>query len=266
MLKIPVANFVVLPVIVCFAVLMTHKTKGIVIKTINYGETSVITSVYTELFGLQNYIVKGVRQAIKKSAGKQMYFQSSAMLDMEVYHNELKNLQFIKEYKWGYLYQKVLFDVMRTAIAQFIIELFQHTIKQPEANPELFYLLEGSLLEADKGSNAAVANLPLYFMLHLATETGFELHGSFSRQTPVLDLKEGAYTDAEPLHADYISGSLAESISSIQQIQLYNELENIKLNRQLRRQLLEALLVYLSHHLTGFQKPKSLPVLQELLD
>ena len=124
---------------------MTHKTKGIVLRSINYGETSVITSVYTELFGLQSYIVKGVRQSTKKGQSKQMYFQPGAILEMEVYHNELKNLQFIKEYKWNYLYKKVLFDVIRTAIAQFMIELFQYAIKQPEANPELFYLLPGWL-------------------------------------------------------------------------------------------------------------------------
>ena len=47
---------------------MTHKTKGIVLRTVHYGETSVITSVYTELFGLQSYIVKGVRQATEKIA------------------------------------------------------------------------------------------------------------------------------------------------------------------------------------------------------
>src|ERR1043165_6122519 len=100
---------------------MTHKTKGIVLRTIKYGETSVITAVYTELFGLQSYIVKGVRQSTKKAESKSSYFQAAAMLEMEVYHNELKNLQFIKEYKWSYLYEKVLFDVMRNTVAQFMI-------------------------------------------------------------------------------------------------------------------------------------------------
>ncbi|MBV9963249.1 MAG: recombination protein O N-terminal domain-containing protein, partial [Parafilimonas sp.] len=68
---------------------MTYKTKGIVLRTIQYGETSVITSVYTELFGMQSYIVKGVRQSTRKTQSKQMYFQPAAMLEMEVYHNEL---------------------------------------------------------------------------------------------------------------------------------------------------------------------------------
>ncbi len=245
---------------------MTHKTKGIVLRTISYGETSIITSVYTELFGLQSYIVKGVRQSTKKKQSDQIYFQPAAMLEMEVYYNELKNLQFIKEYKWSYLYRKVLFDIIRTAIAQFMIELFQHSVKQPEANPELFYLLEGSLFEADKGADAVVANLPLYFILHLATESGFELQGSYSKQTPVLDLQEGAYANAEPEHLIFVSGMEAEIISKIQHIQFYNELENFRLNRQTRQQILNALLQYFSFHITDFKTLKSLPVLQELLD
>jgi DNA repair protein RecO (recombination protein O) len=246
---------------------MTHKTKGIVLRTIQYGETSVISSVYTELFGLQSYIVKGVRQATKKTQSKQMYFQPAAILEMEVYHNHLKNLQFIKEYKWGYLYKRVLFDVVRNAIAQFMIELFQHAIKQPEANPELFYLLEGSLLEADKGSDTIAANLPLYFILHLATESGFQLQGNYSNTiAAVLDLKEGVYIEAEPSHTDFVAGFIAETISKIQHIQFYNDLENIKLNRQKRRQILEALLLYISFHITDFKELKTLPVLQEILE
>jgi len=245
---------------------MTHKTKGIVLRTIHYGETSVITAVYTELFGLQSYIVKGVRQATKRSPSKQIFFQPSAILEMEVYYNQLKNLQFIKEFKWSYLYSKVLFDVVRTAVAQFMIELFQHAIKQPEANPELFYLLEGSLLQADKGSDTIVANLPLYFILHLAAESGFELQGSYSNETPVLDIKEGAYIEAAGAPAETVTGFIAETLSKIQHIMFYNDLENIKLNRQSRQQVLDVLLQYLSLHLTDFKELKSLPVLKEILD
>ena len=244
---------------------MTHKTKGIVLRTVQYGETSVITAVYTELFGLQSYIIKGVRQSTKKTQSKQMYFQPGAILEMEVYHNSLKNLQFIKEYKWHYLYNKVLFDVVRNAIAQFMIELFHQSIKQPEGNPELFYLLEGSLLEADKGADAIVANLPLYFILHLSTELGFQLQGNYSIETPVFDLHEGAFINNEPVNSNFVTGFFAETISKIQSIQFYNDLENIKLNRQMRAQILNALLQYISYHITDFKELKSLPVLKEVL-
>ncbi len=245
---------------------MTHKTKGIVLHTIQYSETSIITSIYTELFGLQSYIVKGVRQTSTKTQNKSVYFQPGSMLDMEVYNNNLKNLQFIKEYKWNYLYKQVLFDVVRNAIAQFMIELFQCSIKQPEANPELFYLLEGNLMQADKAVYATVANLPLYFTLHLAAESGFGIQGNFSDNTPVLDLKEGMFIEDEPLHLQYISGKFAEIISKIQHINFYNDLENIKLNTEIRRQILDILLQYISLHVTEFKELKSLKILQEVLN
>ena len=244
---------------------MTHKTKGIVLRTIQYGETSVITSIYTELFGLQSYIVKGVRQATKKKQSKALYFQPGAMLDMEVYQNNLKNLQFIKEYKWQYVYQKIFFDVVRTSVAFFMIELFQHSIKQPEANPELFYLLEGSLMEADKGSDVIVANLPLYFSLHLAAESGFDIQGNYSNENYILDLKEGAYTSQTPLHPSYIEGSDAEISSRIQHINFYNDLEQIKISRETRNRLLNGFLLYISLHITEFKVLKSLKILQEVL-
>ena len=118
----------------------TFKTKGIVLRTVKYGETSVITTAYTELFGVQGYIVKGVRQSSKHGTTKANYFQPAAILQMEVYHNELKNLQFIKEYQWSYLYEHVLFNVIKNAVAMYIIELLLRSLKQPEANSELFYL------------------------------------------------------------------------------------------------------------------------------
>ncbi|HET6995795.1 MAG TPA: recombination protein O N-terminal domain-containing protein, partial [Chitinophagaceae bacterium] len=73
-----------------------HKTKGIVLRVVKYGETSVIVSIFTELFGLQSYLVNGVRTSSKKGAGKAVLFQPSAILELVVYHNELKQLQRLK--------------------------------------------------------------------------------------------------------------------------------------------------------------------------
>jgi DNA repair protein RecO (recombination protein O) len=244
---------------------MTHKTKGIVLRTVKYGETSVIATVYTELFGVQSYIVKGVRQSTKKSAGKANYFQPSALLQLEVYHNELKNLQFVKEYQWSYLYEHILFDVIKNSVAMFIIELLQHSLKQPEANPELFYLIEDSLKQLDKANDTLAANMPLYFALHLASELGFQIQGEFSDQTSILDLQEGTFVADKPLHPFYLHGSMAEITASINNIMFYNDLENIHLNRNIRRDLLHAYQQYYSLHVAEFGELKTLTILQEVL-
>src|SRR4029077_17456426 len=100
---------------------MVHNTKGIVLRVVKYGETSVIVAIYTELFGIQSYLVNGVRAATEKSPARANLFQPAAILDLIVYHNELKNLQRIKEFKWGYLYQHVLSDVLKNSVALFMV-------------------------------------------------------------------------------------------------------------------------------------------------
>ncbi|MEJ7830328.1 MAG: DNA repair protein RecO [Segetibacter sp.] len=245
---------------------MTHKTKGIVLRTIKYGETSIITTIYTELFGIQSYIVKGVRQASKKSSGKGIYFQPAAILDMVVYHNEFKNLNFIKEYQWGYLYADVLFDVIKNTVSLYVVEMLQHSLKQPEANPDLFYMVEDTLKQLDNGNPALTANLPLYFTLHLAGELGFRIQGVYSKDTPVLDLQEGSFISSTPAHTYYISGLLAEATSKLLAINFYSDLESIHFNRSTRQLLLQSFQNYIALHVQDFGEIKSLPVLQEIFN
>ena len=242
-----------------------HNTKGIVLRTVKYGETSIVSTIYTELFGVQSYIVKGARQGTKKTQGKATYFQAAAILDMTVFHDEQKNLQYIKEYNWAYPYQSVLFDVVKNCVAMYMVEVLQHTLKLPEANPDLFYLVENTLQQLDKGCDALTANLPLYFMLHLGMQMGFQIQGKYSESTPILDLYEGFFLSETPIHAYYLTDELAEIASQLNNISLYSDLETIKLNRNTRRKLLDAFGQYLSLHIPDFGTLKTLAVLQEIL-
>jgi DNA repair protein RecO (recombination protein O) len=242
-----------------------HKTKGIVLRSVKYGDTSIIASIYTELFGVQSYLVKGVRTTSKKSQGKAHFFQPAAMLDMQVYHNELKQLQFIKDFQWAYLYQNIFSNVVRNAVALYLIEILQHSIKQPEANPELFYLIEEGLLSIDKDNDTVVANIPIYFTMKLAAQLGFELQGEYSNASSILDLKEGLFIDAVPTHPHYIDGELSQIISAIANASVYTAIGNVRLNKEARKKVLQACLDYFILHVHDFGEMRSLPVLRELL-
>ena len=244
---------------------MVHKTKGIVLRTVKYGETSIITSVYTELFGIQSYIVKGVRQSTKKSQGKANYFQPAAILDMEVYHNEMKNLQFIREYQWAVLFNKIFFEVVANSVSLYVIELLLHSLKQPEANPELFYMSENILLLADTGDDTSLANIPSYFTLQLASGLGFQIQGEYLPETPVLDLKDGNFVSEIPLHPYYLTGELATVTSSLLHITRQEQLSQLSLNGTIRQQLLQAYHQFMGLHIADFPEMKSLKILQEVL-
>ncbi len=243
---------------------MTHKTKGIVLRSVKYGETSIIATIYTELFGIQSYMVKGVRKSSKASSGKAIYFQPAAILDMVVYHNELKSLNFIKEFEWGYLYNHVLTNVIKNTVAMYMVEMLQHSLKQPEANPDMFYMVEESLKQLDKGNAVLTANLSLYFSIHLAGELGFKLQGNYSASKPVLDLQEGKFVATIPAHTFYIEKGLAEATYQLLNINFYNDLENIHLSRNIRQELTRIYQNYIALHIQDFGEIKSLPVLQEI--
>ena len=243
---------------------MLHNTKGIVLRVTKYGDTSIILTAYTELFGLQQYIVKGVRVTSKKGANKGVFYQPAAILQMEVYHSPMKQLQMIKDVNWDFVYQNIYSDVLRNAVATYIVEVLQQTM-QPEPHPELFYLIEDTFKQLDKGGPHLVGNLPIYFLIHLSQTMGFGLQGKYSISTPVLDVREGQFVTSTPTHPYFLEGAEAQTASTFLQVQFYNDLDNIVLNGLQRKKILELFQLSLSWHYKNFSEIKSLPILQEVL-
>ena len=59
---------------------MIQTTKGIILRSVKYGETSLVVTVFTEMFGLQSYMVNGVRTASKKGSSKSAMFSVQTLL------------------------------------------------------------------------------------------------------------------------------------------------------------------------------------------
>ena len=242
-----------------------HKTKGIVLRTVKYGETSIIVLILTEKFGIQSYLVNGVRASTKKGSGKANHFQPAAILDLVVYHNELKQLNRIKEFKWSHLYQTIFSDVPKNAVSLFMVELLTKCLKQPEVNEDLFHFCEDAFIHVDESSPAVMANFSLYFALHLSSLLGFQIHDSYSAEKHYLDLQEGEFAAKEPEHPNFIEGKFAELTSELLKVMQPAELEQIKLNHEIRRRLLHAYELFFALHVQEFGTMKTLPVLREVL-
>lgn len=244
---------------------MVHKTKGIVIRVVKYGETSVIVSIYTELFGIQSYMVNGVRTSSKKGSGRANLFQPAAILDLVVYHNELKNIQRLKEFKWDYLYKSLFFDVIKNSVALYMIELLQKSLKQPEPNADLFHFVEDSFLHLDDSDEGIAANFPLFFALHLSGFYGFRISDNYSEKTNILDLQEGEFIDEHPSHPYFLGADHSFITSQLLKVMQPQELKQIRLNKETRRVLLNAYGIFYALHIQDFGTMKTLPVLQEVM-
>ena len=244
---------------------MTYKTKGIVLRAIKYGETSLVVTIYTELFGLQTYMVNGARTA-KRSGTKAAMFQPAAILDLEVYHNDQKSMQRIKECSWAFLYNHLFSDVIKNCIALYMVELLQKTLKHPESNSDLFYFCEDSLLQLDAAEKNIAANFALFFSLHLADFFGFKINSSNLKNKEIyLDLKEGEFVLQQPVHPNFILGQHASVTAELLKTRIPAELDQLKLNKQTRRELLLKYQDYYALHIHDFGKLKTLQVLNEVL-
>jgi DNA repair protein RecO (recombination protein O) len=243
---------------------MTHKTKGIVLRSIKYGETSLVVTIFTEMFGIQTYMVNGVRTS-KKSASKANHFQPTAILDLVVYHSENKSMQRIKEFSWSCLYSKLLSDVIKNSIGSFMAELLYKCLKQPEANADLYNFCEASFLELDRADKIVAANFALFFTLHLTHFFGFRMIDNYSAENLFLDLQEGIFIDHQPTHPNFIEGKNAELTAQLLKVMQPGELEQFNLNGEIRRLLLLRYLEYYALHIPDFGQMKTLLVLHEVL-
>jgi len=242
---------------------MIYSTKGIVLRTIKYGETSVISSIFTELFGIQSYLVNGVRTSGKTS--KAHFFQPSSILEMQVYHNELKNLQRIKDLKWDVLYKNIFSDVTKNAVALFMVELLHKILKQPETNEDLFQFCEDAFLQLDISDKEVAANLPIYFSLQLAPFLGFRLQNNYSEKKSFFNLQEGNFWEENENANEPLNGEISFYISQLLKAIHPQDLKEIKMNRKIRSAILKIMEHFYAWHIPEFGSMKTLNILSEIL-
>ena len=116
---------------------MLHKTKGIALKAIKYGETSLICTVFTHQFGIQSYMVQGVRSA-KVSKNRASSFQTGTLLDLVVYLNPQKNLQRISELQVAYIYTGLQESIVKNSIVLFSADILIRLLPEHAPLPGLF--------------------------------------------------------------------------------------------------------------------------------
>lgn len=239
---------------------MLIKTRGIVFRTVKYGETSVIADIYTADKGMQQYYLRGLRS--EKSRLKAGVLQVMSILDMEAYCRDDKTLNTLKEARPGYVYQSLPFDVRKGAIALFMAEVARKTIREVEPNPPLFDFLTATLISLDE-ANGLFANIHLYFLVHLCTHLGFSPNEGYSEDTPCFDLQEGTFTEDNPGNP-YLLNPEASKLLSLLISSPADKTGEIPISRTNRHLLLTRLLEYYQLHAGHAMDIQSHRILQEV--
>ncbi|OFX85305.1 MAG: DNA repair protein RecO [Bacteroidetes bacterium GWF2_33_16] len=239
---------------------MIQNTRGIVLHFIKYSETSVIATIYTEKFGRQSFLIKGVRG--KKSNIKANILQPLFLLDMEVYYKPMRDLQSVKEVRNAFVFSTVPYDLRKSSIALFIAEILYKTIREQEANSELFEYLYHTIQMLDL-KEEGISTFHLYFLLQLTKYLGFYPTNNYTETESYFDLKNGSFVSSKPMHPYYINPILSEYFSKILPYS-ENQHSEIKFNYQQREVILDKIVDYYCLHNEGLKSVKSLAVLKEV--
>ncbi|MDT3403893.1 DNA repair protein RecO [Mucilaginibacter terrae] len=240
---------------------MLHKTRGIVLKTTDYGEASVIVQLLTEKFGMQSYIINGVKKPKAKISRNML--QPLHLLDLIVYHKGTGSIQRIRELKNAPLLHRIPYDVVKSSIALFLNEVLYKAIKQQTPDEQMFGYIFGSVELLDN-LNEGIANFHLLFLLGLTRFLGFYPHNNDSDGAHYFDLHNGVFSRLKPESNFYMSPPHTGHFSQLLN-RSFEDLPNIKLSNDERRYLLTRLLEYYALHVDGFGNIRSHDILEEVL-
>ena len=245
---------------------MLQKTKGLVMRSVKYGDTSLVVTVFTEDFGVQGYMVNGVRKASVKGPLHASMFQPGTLLSLVVYTSGRQGLHRIREAEWLRIDRYGALDVRKQSVLFFMVELLQKCLRHPEAQPELFHFMEDALSALEEAPPQVTANLPVFFALHLSHFFGFRMQDNFDDDHRCLDLREGLFVPSPPAHPDWSDQAQSFLVAQFLRALQPADLEEMPLSREVRRRLLDLCLRYYALHISDFGRLQSIPVLQELLD
>jgi DNA repair protein RecO (recombination protein O) len=221
---------------------MLHKTIGVVFRLTNYSESSIIVNIFTSAFGLQSYIVNGVRSKSKKT--NLALYQPLTLLELVVYHRENASIMRIKDVKCIHPYQSFSNDFRKSTIALFLNEVVNRTVKEQSHAQELCEFLIQSFTTLDL-LQLNVENFHLIFLIRLSQHLGF-------RPSEVAELSGGwiASEDDEKILSKLLSANYSDAIA----------MTHIQ-----RRNMLDLLIRFYVLHSANFGELKSLSVVREII-
>jgi DNA repair protein RecO (recombination protein O) len=216
--------------------------------------------IYTEEKGLRSFIVNGVRTARAKS--KASLYQVMHVLEILAYEKDSNKLSRIREANNAYIYRQLPFQIVRSNLGVFIIDLARNTIKEKEANPTLFNFLFQWLVYVDQADSAVLKFIPLVFAMKLSSYLGFEPRDDHSESQTFFSLQHGSFVSASD--EKYVLD--AEDSNQFYLLMFANmeTIKNLDFSKIERKRLLEQLMLFYKLHVEGFKDLRSLEILQSL--
>lgn len=242
--------------------MITH-TQVIVLRTVDYQESSKIITVLSKEHGKIALIARGVKKPKNKLRG---VIEIGNILDVVYYHKASRKVQNLTEASISFSSDSFRMDLEKASILYTVLELVSQLVHENEVSDRFYTFLNTFIPWLAKREQLA-PSIICYAQVRCAELGGFLLHDeNADLSEPVyFNIAEGSISNAIDSELSYKltvlqARFLKQSIHSRQK-----DIFNIELSGQELKQLIRHLDVYFMYHIEGFKERKSDIVFEQLL-
>lgn len=239
---------------------MHHKTQAIVLSVSRYSDTFSVAHVFTRDFGRVAYLLP--KKGGKKSKLKPSLFFPLSLLQLEVEHLPLREIQRLKDAERLTPLHDVCTDVVKTSVVFFVSEFLSKVLRETHENELVFDFLRNSV-ETLEELRRGTANFHPALMFGLTRFLGIYPNLENYRNGACFDMINAEFVSVRPAHNHFLDARQSAQLKLLQRMN-YSNMHLFKFSRSERNALTDHLLTYYRLHVYDFSPLKSLDVLREL--
>lgn len=218
---------------------MIGKCEGIVIRTVDYGESAKIVTVYTKEIGKVTLMARGAKKPLSKLTGiTQMFHHGIYLFHAGSGMGTLQQGESIRRYR------KIHEDIFLTAYTTFMAELLDRVTEEKQKNGPLFELFERLLQYLNDGYDPEIIlnifELKMLSILGIGPELNRCVSCGESEGTFFFSTQEGGLICHRCVEQDRYALTISPNAAKIMRL-LYlvdaNRLGNISISEQTKQEI-----------------------------
>ncbi|MDZ7720685.1 MAG: DNA repair protein RecO [Balneolaceae bacterium] len=245
---------------------MVTKTEAVVLRTVDYSESSLIVTLFTRKHGVIAVIAKGAKRPKSKFSALMVPGQ---VLEVVVYIKPTRNVQTLSEASYLLKLDQLRIDLEKLALATTTLELINQVLHENEVNEILFAFLVKFLRWINSCDNPGRIIFP-YVQLRVMSHIGIGIQP----EENIDDETSSGYMNIE-------LGTLSQNTEGAESVQLTSgqfqfirdtifskkkSIFRIDLEKSELSELIEYLDRYIRYHIEGVKPRKSDGIFDKILD
>ncbi|MGB9591954.1 MAG: DNA repair protein RecO, partial [Candidatus Kryptoniota bacterium] len=152
-----------------------EKTEAVVLRTLNFRDSSKIVTFYTRRYGKMTALARGARNPKNKFGS---LLQPLNYLQIVIYRRENRQMQYLSGCEFIRFFKTITTDFEKLSVGMAILEVVDKTSHDEEENESLFLLITETLSAIDEPSSYPI-NALIHFGLRLSSILGYSPEFSF---------------------------------------------------------------------------------------